>query len=87
MTSKPITERLTSLGQYAMNCRPDTWPGPDAVDAIQAQEAWEQTDDYELAALDWGTNDADIVAEIKDRFYGTVDYDKAFQRWVDGQAP
>jgi len=75
------------MPQFDMNTRPDTWPKPDDVDIIQAAEAWEATEDYELAALDWAINDADIVAEIKDRFASTAAYDRSFNRWMDRQAP
>jgi hypothetical protein len=74
-------------GQYAMNSRPDTWPGPDAVDELLARELWERTDDYDDAALNWGINDADIVADIKDRFATTDAYDRAFADWCDRQTP
>jgi hypothetical protein len=74
-------------GQYDMNSRPETWPGPDAVDEILKQEDWEKTDDYEDAAINWGINDADIVADIKDRFAVTDDYQTAFANWCDRQTP
>ena len=83
MTSKPITERLTSLGQYAMNSRPDTWPGPDAVDVIQAQEYFEQTDAFFDAVRDWMTQDDDSVQYAAARFMLDARFDHEFERWLD----
>ena len=65
-----------------------TWfEPPDEVDIIQAAERYEASDDYESDALDWGINDADIVAEIRDRFAVTDAYERGFRRWSERQMP
>ena len=70
-----------------MNSRPDTWPGPDAVDEILSRERWEATSHHELAAIEWAVGDGDMLGEIVDRFAATDAYERAFAKWCEGQTP
>jgi len=73
------------MPQYAMNSRPDSWPHPDTVDLIQSQEAFEKSDAWADAALEWASGDADMLAAIGDRFYCTAAYDRAYAEWMARQ--
>ena len=73
-------------GQYSMNTDPQTWPRPDDVDVIAAQEAWEQTDDFADALTEWMVDDELVRDYAIDRFAAHGDYDRAFARWLDGRA-
>ena len=63
---------------------PRSWlEPPDDVDIIQAQERFEQTDDFMDAALDWAINDEDCIADMVARFVATSSpYDRAFDEWM-----
>jgi hypothetical protein len=74
-------------GRYSMGSRPDTWPGPDAVDVIQAAERFEQSEEFAAAVRDWLATSDDAYLWGADEFACTPAYDREFARWVDGQAP
>jgi hypothetical protein len=71
-------------GRYAMNTNPSTWPGPDDVDVIQAQERFEESSAFDSDLRAWMVNDDDVVAYATNRFVTTDEYDKAFEAWVAG---
>ncbi len=71
------------MGRYDMNTDPGTWPHPDDVDTIQAQEAFEATDDYAAAVRDFlATSDA-AFAWGSEAFRWDAGYDQAFDAWRD----
>ena len=73
-------------GQYSMNTDPQTWPRPDDVDVIVAQEAWEQTEDYENEVVDWLTTSDHAIEWAFAEFPSTSRYEAEFARWLDGRA-
>ena len=69
------------------NGPPDTyWTPPDDVDLIQAQERFEETDEFRTAAVDWMTSDEVCIDFGCDRFASVAHhaYTKAFDQWIAG---
>ena len=67
---------------YDMNTDPGTWPGPDDVAIIQAQERFEATDDFREAVIEWMTGDDATIDFASGRFWLSAAFDRAFDAWM-----
>ena len=68
-----------TLGRYTTD--PSSWfEPPDAVDVIQAQERFEESDAFVDAVRQWVLDGAGFDWACE-QFVMTSDYDRAFEKW------
>ena len=63
------------------------WTPPDDIDAIRAQERFEESDAFSDAVRDWMVDD-DVTFDFAcGRFWLSARFDVEFDKWMEGQRP